>query len=71
MKEKRLTFIVIGPGKNGWKYFQHFFFTPAIATFTQNIYGLSKKWMFQRIFVFYILWWEFSIDWKYGNVDDH
>lgn len=70
MKEKRLTFTFIGERPEHWKYFSHFFFTPAFATFTQNIYQYGNKWMYQRVFVFYIFFWEFSIDWKYGKVED-
>ncbi len=39
----------------------------AIATFTDNIVGSQKKWAYRRIICLYILWWGFSIEWKYGE----
>ena len=68
MTDKRLTFSFIGQRWKECIYFQHFFLVPTIATFTENIYGKQKKWMYQRIFSLYILWWEFSVGWKYRDV---
>ena len=67
MTERRLTFSFIGQSAKSLKYFSHFFFTPAIATFTDNIVGYQKKWAYRRIICLYIFWWEFAIEWKYGE----
>ena len=68
--KKRLTLSVVGEKPRYWKYFHHFFFLPAIATFSENIYGLQRKWYFQRVFSLYIFFWEFSINWKYGRTNE-
>ena len=70
MNAKRLTVSMVGVPFRQWKFFEHFFFLPTIATFSENIYGLQRKWYFQRVFSFYIFFWEFSINWKYGRTSE-
>lgn len=70
MTEKRLTLSFVGQTFHELGYFYHFFFIPTIATFSENVYGLQRKWLYQRVFAIYFLWWEVSINWKYGRANN-
>lgn len=66
---KRLGFKFIGATWREMWLFEHFYFLPCFATFSQNTYKYGKEYLFTRYFVFQWLWYQWFIMLDYGKAD--
>lgn len=64
---RKIKLSAIIPPIREWRFFDNFFLTPAIATFSLNTYKYGKDYMYTRYITLYWLWFDISLTWEYGK----